>query len=32
MPMLSRFFGIVIMMYWRDHARPIFTPDTVTRR
>jgi hypothetical protein len=24
MPILSRFFGIVIMMYWRDHAPPHF--------
>ena len=24
MPVLSRFFGIVIMMYWRDHAPPHF--------
>lgn len=24
MPILSRFFGIVIYMYWRDHAPPHF--------
>ncbi len=24
MPILSRFFGIVIAMYWRDHAPPHF--------
>jgi hypothetical protein len=24
MPIVSRFFGIVIMMYWRDHAPPHF--------
>jgi len=24
MPVLSRFFGIVIVMYWRDHAPPHF--------
>ncbi len=24
MPVISRFFGIVIAMYWRDHAPPHF--------
>ena len=24
MPILSRFFGIVVYMYWRDHAPPHF--------
>lgn len=24
MPIISRFFGIVIYMYWRDHAPPHF--------
>lgn len=24
MPVISRFFGIVIYMYWRDHAPPHF--------
>ena len=24
MPIVSRFFGIVIYMYWRDHAPPHF--------
>ena len=24
MPVISRFFGIVIFMYWRDHAPPHF--------
>lgn len=24
MPILSRFFGIVIYIYWRDHAPPHF--------
>ena len=24
MPVLSRFFGIAIYMYWRDHAPPHF--------
>jgi hypothetical protein len=24
MPIFSRFFGIAIMMYWRDHAPPHF--------
>ena len=24
MPIVSRFFGIAIMMYWRDHAPPHF--------
>jgi len=24
MPVISRFFGIIIYMYWRDHAPPHF--------
>ncbi len=24
MPIISRFFGIVIYMYWKDHAPPHF--------
>ena len=24
MPVISRFFGILIMMHWRDHAPPHF--------
>jgi len=24
MPIISRFFGIVVYMYWRDHAPPHF--------
>ena len=24
MPVISRFFGIVVYMYWRDHAPPHF--------
>jgi len=24
MPVISRFFGVVIAMYWRDHAPPHF--------
>ena len=24
MPIISRFFGIIIYMYWRDHAPPHF--------
>jgi hypothetical protein len=24
MPVISRFFGIVVFMYWRDHAPPHF--------
>jgi hypothetical protein len=24
MPVVSRFFGVVIAMYWRDHAPPHF--------
>ncbi len=24
MPVLSRFFGVVVFMYWRDHAPPHF--------
>ena len=24
MPVLSRFFGVIIFMYWRDHAPPHF--------
>jgi Domain of unknown function (DUF4160)/Protein of unknown function (DUF2442) len=24
MPVISRFFGIVIFMYWRDHSPPHF--------
>ncbi len=24
MPIISRFFGIIISMYWRDHAPPHF--------
>jgi hypothetical protein len=24
MPIVSRFFGVVIAMYWRDHAPPHF--------
>ncbi|MDI6740235.1 MAG: DUF4160 domain-containing protein [Candidatus Edwardsbacteria bacterium] len=24
MPIISRFFGIIIMMYWRDHSPPHF--------
>jgi hypothetical protein len=24
MPVVSRFFGIIIVMYWRDHAPPHF--------
>jgi hypothetical protein len=24
MPIISRFFGIVIFMYWRDHSPPHF--------
>ena len=24
MPVISRFFGIIIFMYWRDHAPPHF--------
>jgi hypothetical protein len=24
MPIISRFFGIIIYMYWRDHAPPQF--------
>lgn len=24
MPVISRFFGIVIYMYWQDHAPPHF--------
>jgi hypothetical protein len=28
MPIVSRFFGIVIAFYWEDHALPISTPST----
>jgi hypothetical protein len=24
MPVISRFFGVMIVMYWRDHAPPHF--------
>ena len=24
MPIISRFYGIIIMMYWRDHSPPHF--------
>ncbi len=24
MPIISRFFGIIVYMYWRDHAPPHF--------
>jgi hypothetical protein len=24
MPVISRFFGVVVFMYWRDHAPPHF--------
>ena len=24
MPVISRFFGVVIYMYWRDHVPPHF--------
>lgn len=27
MPVISRFFGIVIFMFWREHAPPHFHAD-----
>jgi hypothetical protein len=33
MPEISRFFGIVIYMHWREHLRQcIFTPSTASTK
>ncbi len=32
MPEISRFFGIVIKMFYNDHLPPTFTPNTASTR